>query len=186
MHFWSIFFPALCSAASWMLSAGPNLARSDYLPLLSSCKMTSEGLPKSQGHTEEYPRNIPESANNIHRGLEQRMYEKEQKGCWNEEKVVGGSCCCLQLTNGRGQRSQSQALFKGAQWEFKKQQTQIGTNEIVIIYNWGKKKHTMCVIKHWHKLPRVAVASPSSKILKTWLEKDLSRSSWAADWTRCS
>lgn len=145
MHFWSIFFPALCSAASWMLSAGPNLARSDYLPLLSSCKMTSEGLPKRQGHTEEYPRNIPESANNIHRGLEQRMYEKEQKGCWNEEKVVGGSCCCLQLPNGRGQRSQSQALFKGAQWEFKKQQTQIGTNEIVIIYNWGEKKtHHVC------------------------------------------
>lgn len=115
------------------------------------------------------------------------MYEKEQKGCWNEEKVVGGSCCCLQLPNGRGQRSQSQALFKGAQWEFKKQQTQIGTNEIVIIYNWVKKKNnTRCVIKHWHKLPRVAVASPSSKILKTWLEKDLSRSSWAADWTRCS
>lgn len=27
-----------------MLSAGPNLARSDYLPLLSSCKMTSEVL----------------------------------------------------------------------------------------------------------------------------------------------
>lgn len=44
MHFWSIFFPALCSSASWMLSAGPNLARSDYLPLLSSCKMTSEVL----------------------------------------------------------------------------------------------------------------------------------------------
>lgn len=144
MHFWSIFFPALCSAASWMLSAGPNLARSDYLPLLSSCKMTSEGLPKRQGHTEEYPRNIPESANNIHRGLEQRMYEKEQKGCWNEEKVVGGSCCCLQLPNGRGQRSQSQALFKGAQWEFKKQQTQIGTNEIVIMYNWGKKPRHVC------------------------------------------
>lgn len=83
-------------------------------------------------------------------------------------KAQGGSHRCIQVPEGRLQRGQSQTHFCGAQHQEKRRWAQSETQEVPL--DVGKPSFTVWVTRHWHKLPREVVESPSSDTFRSCLD----------------